>query len=72
MRLLLMVLLAGHAGAAAAYIGPGAGIGFLGSIWAILVGLFLALVAILGWPLRRLWRRLRARHPNDRGPQPPQ
>ncbi|MEO8669870.1 MAG: hypothetical protein ABI411_01070 [Tahibacter sp.] len=61
MRLLLLLLLAAHACAAEAYIGPGAGIGFLGSVWAILVGIVLAVVAILSWPLRRLWRRLRGK-----------
>ena len=42
-----------------AAIGPGAGLSFLGSLWAVLVGIVLALVAILSWPIRLLWRRLR-------------
>ena len=46
---------------AAAYIGPGAGLSVLGSLWTVIVGVVLALFAILTWPLRLLWRRLRAR-----------
>ena len=48
-------------GDAAAYIGPGAGLSVLGSLWAVLVGIVLALFAILSWPLRVLWRRLRGK-----------
>ena len=44
-----------------AYIGPGAGLSVLGSLWAVLVGVVLALFAILTWPLRLLWRRLRGK-----------
>jgi hypothetical protein len=46
-------------GDAAAYIGPGAGLSVLGSLWAVLVGIVVALFAILSWPLRVLWRRMR-------------
>ncbi|MEZ5440146.1 MAG: hypothetical protein R3F15_01535 [Lysobacterales bacterium] len=46
---------------AEAYIGPGSGIGLLGSLWAWLVGIFVVLMAILFWPLRWALRRLRAR-----------
>ena len=44
-----------------AYIGPGAGVGFLGSLWAWLVGVVVVLLAILIWPLRWFLRRLRAK-----------
>lgn len=46
---------------AAAYIGPGAGVSFFGSLWAILIGILISLVAILAWPVRWFWRRLRRR-----------
>ena len=46
---------------AAAYIGPGAGLSVLGSLWAVLVGIVVALFAILSWPLRVLWRRMRGK-----------
>lgn len=57
----LMLLLA--AGTAHAYIGPGAGISFLGSFFAAIVAVFAAIFAILLWPIRymiRRFRRLRA------------
>ena len=44
---------------AAAYIGPGAGVSFLGSILSTLAVILLAIAAILFWPLRYLWRRMR-------------
>ena len=46
---------------AAAYIGPGSGISLLGGLWAVLVGIVLALAAILFWPIRYMIRRMRAR-----------
>lgn len=46
---------------AQAYIGPGAGLSVLGSLWTVLVGIVLALLAILSWPIRVLWRRLRGK-----------
>jgi len=48
---------------ACAYIGPGAGLSVLGSLWAVLVGIALAVFAILSWPIRALWRKLRNRRP---------
>jgi hypothetical protein len=44
---------------ALAYIGPGAGISFLGSLFSTLMVILLTIGAILFWPLRYLWRRLR-------------
>lgn len=43
------------------YIGPGAGISVLGGIVSVVVGLFLAIGAILLWPIRRALKRRRAR-----------
>lgn len=59
MRILVVLALLIVSASAEAYIGPGAGLSFLGSLWAVLVGIVLALVAILSWPIRLLWRRLR-------------
>jgi hypothetical protein len=44
---------------ASAYIGPGAGISFLGSLVTALWAVVLAFAAILFWPVRYLFRRLR-------------
>jgi hypothetical protein len=46
---------------AAAYIGPGAGVTVLGSFFSTLIVIVLAIVSILFWPVRYLWRRLRAK-----------
>jgi hypothetical protein len=42
-----------------AYIGPGAGLGFLGSLFAVLTVLFLGLVGLVLYPLKLVIRRLR-------------
>lgn len=59
MRALFVMLLLMASPQVLAYIGPGAGVSFLGSIWALLVGIVLALAAVLFWPIRFLVRRLR-------------
>jgi hypothetical protein len=41
----------------AAYIGPGAGISFFGSLLTTLLMLLLVLFTVLFWPMRYLWRR---------------
>lgn len=46
---------------AAAYIGPGAGIGFAGSLLTGLAVILVSLGAILFWPVRYMLRRRRAR-----------
>lgn len=43
------------------YIGPGAGIALAGSFFAVLLALFSAFLALLTWPIRRLWRAFRSR-----------
>lgn len=65
MRWLVLVVLLFVSTAADAYIGPGAGLSVLGSLWAVLVGIVLALFAILSWPVRMLWRRLRRKAAPD-------
>ena len=42
-----------------AYLGPASGISFLGSLFSALMVVLLTLGAILIWPLRYAWRRLR-------------
>ncbi|MGH6899168.1 MAG: hypothetical protein ACREJ5_21895 [Geminicoccaceae bacterium] len=42
-----------------AYIGPGAGITVLGALWGVVVAVVLAVVALVLWPLRVLFRRRR-------------
>ncbi|WP_225444594.1 hypothetical protein [Pseudomarimonas arenosa] len=44
---------------AQAYVGPGSGIGLLGSLWAWVIGIFVVLMSLLIWPLRWMMRRMR-------------
>lgn len=53
--LALAVILASQP--ALAYIGPGAGITMLSALWGVVVAIFLALAAVLFWPIRSLLRR---------------
>jgi hypothetical protein len=57
----LMVSLIALATPAMAYIGPGAGITVLGALWSVVVAIVLGLGAVLMWPIRGLFRRLRRR-----------
>ena len=59
-RIFLALSLLLLAAPALAYIGPGSGIGLLGSLWVWLVGFFVVLLTILVWPLRWMLRRMRA------------
>ena len=54
-------------GVASAYIGPGAGIGVLGSFLALLMGIFVAVGVVVSWPVRYMLRR---RGRTDATPQP--
>jgi hypothetical protein len=60
-----------------AYVGPGAGLGFVGSLLAILAVVFLGLVGLIAYPLKMILRLRRTRpsapavadsHPHDPGP----
>ncbi len=60
----LLALAAGLLATAApahAYIGPGAGFALLSSFLVVFVTIILAIVSILSWPFRTLWRVLRRR-----------
>ncbi|HPG95257.1 MAG: hypothetical protein WAS23_04420 [Dokdonella sp.] len=71
MRLLLALVLLVFSSSAFAYIGPGAGVSFLGSIWAVLAGIVLSVLAILIWPIRYLIRRMRRRAQTGSPPASP-
>ncbi len=45
---------------ASAYVGPGAGITLLGSLWGMLVGVVAAVGVILFWPVKILLRKRKA------------
>ena len=46
---------------ASAYIGPGLGLTFLGELFMLMGGIFMALVMVLLWPLRLLVKKWKAR-----------
>lgn len=53
--------------AAMAYVGPGAGLGMLGSLVAVVVAVVLAVAGLLILPLRLLKKRLQKNHGADSG-----
>ncbi len=57
--LLTAALVLASAVPAAAYVGPGAGFALLSSFLVVFTTLVLALVALLAWPFRTLWRLVR-------------
>lgn len=59
LRICIGLALIGTAMPATAYIGPGSGISLLSGLWAVLVGIVLALAAILFWPVRMMIKRIR-------------
>jgi uncharacterized membrane protein len=60
---LVLVCLALYAlpGIAAAYIGPGAGITFIGALVGVVLAVASAVGFILFWPFRRAWRRMKGK-----------
>jgi membrane protein implicated in regulation of membrane protease activity len=67
---LLAMLLMAPSGAALAYIGPGAGISVLGSLLGILATFFVAVGAVLFWPLRKWMKRRKTRREAALGTDP--
>jgi len=61
MKPVLLALLLVTSGQALAYIGPGAGISVVGSLLSILATFFVAIGAILFWPVRKFLKRRKAR-----------
>jgi len=52
--------LAAYAPAALAYVGPGAGLGMIASIFAMLLAAIATIVGLVLWPIRKLSRRNKA------------
>lgn len=56
----------GLATAAEAYVGPGAGMGLLGVMLAVVAAIFMALVGMVLWPIRMVAHRRKARAESER------
>lgn len=54
-----LVSVAGFAGPAAAYVGPGAGLSVIGALIGVVLAVGAAAVFVIGWPIRRMMRRRR-------------
>ena len=44
---------------AQAYLGPGLGMGAIGSALGVIGGIFLGIFAVIWYPIKRLWRAIR-------------
>lgn len=60
LRIILSAILVLFSAPLLAYVGPGAGISVLGSLLGILATLFLGLLAIILWPVRKMMKRRKA------------
>jgi len=64
-RLGMVVTLCALPGAAAAYVGPGAGLGLIGSLLAVLAAVLFGLFGLIVLPIRLLLKKKRAQKPAD-------
>jgi protein-S-isoprenylcysteine O-methyltransferase Ste14 len=64
-RIIVLLLLTAITSPATAYVGPGAGISVLGSLLGILATIFVAIGAILFWPIRKLMKRKKAKKESE-------
>jgi hypothetical protein len=55
---------------ALAYVGPGAGLGMLGALFAVLIAVLATVVGLVLWPLRMLLRRRKAKAETARELEP--
>jgi uncharacterized membrane protein len=64
------VILAGYAPAALSYVGPGAGLGMIASLFAMVLAVLATIVGLILWPFRLLMRRMKRRNSTEQ-PKPP-
>ncbi len=59
--LIVFCLLAGFlASPAMAYVGPGSGLGAIGVVFGIIATVFLSLVSLVWYPIKRAYRKMRS------------
>lgn len=57
---ILTGLLVAYAPVAVAYVGPGAGLGMIASLFAVVLAVLATIVGLILWPIRRLAQRRKA------------
>ena len=66
---LVLVIVFGLCDAAQAYVGPGLGLGAIGAFIGIVTAVFLAIVGVFWFPLKKLLYRLKLLKPKPEDPQ---
>lgn len=66
----LATALAAHAPAALSYVGPGAGLGMIAALFAMLLAVIATIVGLVLWPIRKLSRRNKAAAGETAPPKP--
>jgi hypothetical protein len=56
-RYIYLLALILHTDAALAYVGPGLGLGVIGSVFGVIAAILLAIIGVVWYPLKRLLRR---------------
>ena len=56
-KLFIFAFILSYSANSIAYVGPGAGITMLGALWAVILGLVIAIGGFLVWPIRAFLRR---------------
>jgi hypothetical protein len=60
-----------YIGNAAAYIGPGLGLGAIGAFLGVVGSVFLAILGLFWYPIKRLYKSVKARFTRDDKPDSP-
>lgn len=61
----LLVMLLSQAFAAQAYVGPGVGATFFGSLLGLVIGFVITVGLVLFWPIRRIIKKIKSKSPNS-------
>jgi uncharacterized membrane protein len=70
MRWVVVALLVMVPFTAQAYVGPGAGVGMIGSLFAVLGAILLSIVGLILWPLRMLRKRMQRKNAGSQAERP--
>lgn len=66
----LAAVLVAYAPAAFSYVGPGAGLGMIASLFAMVLAVLATIVGIVLWPIRKLMHRKKAAATELKPPKP--